>query len=52
MNKIDVFKDNEDRYSGYKSLKEGISTPKGFFIGDSDRISIVFDSGCSVAVSP
>ena len=52
MNKIDVVKENEDIYSGYISLEEDMFTPKGFYIGDTNSISIVFDSGFSMAVSP
>ena len=52
MNNIDVFKDStkQDQY-GYTSLEEDLFTPVGLYINE-DQLPIIFDSGCSVSVSP
>ena len=55
MNKIEAFTDGGGGASkdyGFTSLEDDVFIPVGLYIGDSKEIPIVFDTGCSVAVTP
>ena len=55
MNKIEAFKDckkNSNKDYGFNSLKDDVFIPVGLYVGDPKDVPIVFDTGCSVAVTP
>ena len=52
MNKIEVFKeDTQNIQYRFTSLEEDLFTPVGMYI-NKDQLPIIFDSRCSVSVSP
>ena len=52
MNTIEAFKDNtKHNQCGFTSLEEDLFTPVGLYM-NKDQLPIIFDSRCSVSVSP
>ena len=56
MNKIEAFgngkESNKGDDYGFTSLEDDVFIPVGLYVGDPKEVPIVFDSGCSVAVTP
>ena len=42
---------NDHQISSYTAIEEDLYSPKGYYIG-IDHIPIIFDSGCTVAITP